>query len=442
MLSAIIAIILSAIIGGVAYIVTNSNIPTGTIKVSKREFILGLIISTLFLLLFAPLTEHIIINNRESYKEYFNGYETATNTKVVMCERDGDCDYTYSCDPYIVVHHYEDSKGHEHTYYTTEYHHCPYLTEEYHYIVATTLGDYPIGGAYAGKVKKAWRSGENISGSIPTGPPSLWSQAKNRIDSGKPGGVTKLHNYKNFFLASDQTILHAYSDDISQYLKKGLLPPVTKNYSDPIYNEYMADKFSTVKFSANTKAWNESLNRLNGYLGKELQGDIHMVAVDKSVVPNPDDYSQALFAYWKSPLYFHKYALSKNAVVVVVGVDDSSNKIAWARASGGLPTGNEALFLDIQNNLTGVDFDPDVVIGIPHKNNSGILTNTVYGIHKFKRPCMECIQNKNKGYGYLIGDIAISGWQRFWIVFFGIVISSVMWTVFLFVDDTLGGMYY
>src|SRR5205085_9570255 len=128
--------------------------------------------------------------------------------------------------------------------------------------------------------------------------------------------------------------------------------PHTRNYDNPIINEYQADKFITVKLNVDMKAWNETLGRLNCYLGKELQGDIHMAAVDASQISNQDDYSQALFAYWKSPQNFQRYALPKNALAIVVGVQ--GGKVVWARATGGLPVGNEALFTDIQNNLVGV----------------------------------------------------------------------------------------
>lgn len=442
MLSAFIAILISLVLGGVAYVVTNSNIPTGSIKVSRREFVLGITISTAVLIIVGPLTEHLIISNKERYYEYYNGYETAATIQTTTCGRDGSCEYTYNCDSYIVLVTYttEDSEGHEETHVRSEtrYHHCPYLTEELNYTIATTLGDYPIGGTYAAKNARAWRPGTIIPSDIPIGPPPLWSEAKARIDAGKPGGVTKVAAYKNFLLASDKTNLDAFSADIDMYTKKGLLPDATRNYSDPIYNEYQADKFSAVKVNTDLKSWNEYLGRLNGYVGKELQGDIHMAAINADLVSNPDDYSQALFAYWKGP-HFKKYALPKNAIAVVVGVKDG--KIAWARATGGLPIGNEALFTDIQNNLVGVTFDPATVIGIP-KKTPGVLAQAIYGVHKFQRPCMECIQEKTNGYEYLKSDIYITGWQRFWIVFIATVLSASMWATFLYIDDNFNGRYY
>ena len=441
MLSALFAILLSLVMGLVAYVVTNSNIPTGTIRVSRREFLIGMVASTAVLLIAGPLTEAAIINSEETYHEFYNGYETAATVQVIPCTRDGDCDYTYSCDPYLVpvTHYYTDSKGHEHSYTTleTRYHQCPYVRSEATYTVVTTLGNYQIGGNFADD-RTPWRAGHAVPSDVPQGPPQLWKEAKARIDAGKPGGVTKEHDYKNFLLASDKTNLAAYSADIDLYTSKGLLPDPTRNYADPIYNQYQADKFSAVKLSADLKSWNEELGRLNGYVGKELQGDIHIVAIDASLVSNPDDYSQALFAYWKGP-HFRKDALSKNALAIVMGV--SSGKIAWARATGGLPVGNEALFLDIQNNLVGVAFTPDAVIGIP-KKTPGVLTNTIYGPHKFQRPCMECVQEKTNGYGYLKSDTYITGTQRFWIVFSATLLSAGMWGIFLYADDSIRNSYY
>lgn len=434
MTSTLIAIFISLLMGGVAYVVTNSNIPTGTIKVSKRELLIGSAISIVVLLIAGPLLEKLILDNKTTFYEYYNGYQTTAIENTIVCTRDGDCNDTYSCDPYVVAHYYTDSKGNTHVYYTTEYHQCPYLKVEYSYTIASTLGDYQIGGQYV-KNRSPWRAGVAVPESIPTGPPAQWLQAKNDIAAGKNEGVTKIAPYQNLFLASDKTLLDQYSDDIAAYTKEGLMPVHTRNYRDPIYDYYDADKFIDVDVgmsSAQKASWEQYLMRLNGYFGKQLQGDIHMAVVSAGRISNPDDYSQAVFAHWKSVPAFGKYALPKNSVAIVLGVQNG--QVAWARATGGLPVGNEALFLDIQNNLKGVSFTPDGVIGLPLKK-TGALYRQLYGPDKFSRP-------HNASYEYLKPDTIVTGWERFWIVFVACILSGIMWAVFLVVDDSWHGTYY
>jgi hypothetical protein len=427
MISAIIAILISLAVGGAAYYVTGRS--NSSIEVSRREFLIGSAISIAVLLIVGPVVEHLILSNKTKYYEYYNGYETAAVQQPIVCERDGSCRYTYSCDPYEVAHTTTDSKGNTSTYYTTEYHDCPYVTVEYNPIVQTTLGDYVMGSHYAVNPTE-WRGGSGTGG-IPIGPPAIWTAADNRIKAGHNGGVTKVASYKNLLLASDKTLLDQYSADIATYRSKGMLPDHTRNYTDSIYNQYMADKFSEVGLKTDVAAWNESLLRLNGYFGMQLQGDVHLVAVNAKQVKDRDSYSQALFAYWKSPQYFKKYAFPKNGIGIIVGVQD--NKVVWARATGGLPVGNEALFLDIQNNLVGVDFTPDALIGLPLQK-TGALYAQLWGAHKFDRP-------HEADYQYLASDTYVSGWNRFWIIFTTTLLSTGMWAAFLYADDRIRSNY-
>lgn len=440
--SALLAIIISLAIGGVAYYLTHKI--DGPITVSLRELIIGSAISIVVLLIVGPVTEKLILDGKTTYHEYFNGYETEAVEQIIPCDRDGSCNYTYDCDVYYVpvTHTYSDGDGHSHTYVTMEarYHDCPYVRSEAKYIVDSTLDNYQIGGNFS-KDRTAWRAGIGVPADVPAGPPLQWVQARDRIAAHRNGGVTRKHNYKNLLLASDKTLLDQYSADIDYYSKAGLLPDHTRNYKDPIYNYYMADKFAAVGLNTDLAAWNESLLRLNGFLGAQLQGDVHMVAINASKAKDKDRYAQALFAYWKGH-HFKKDAFPKNAIGVVVGVTD--NKVVWARATGGLPVGNEALLLDIQNNLVGVPFEPDALIGLPLQK-TGALYSQLWGVHKFDRPCMECIQEHRDGYVYLKSDVYVSGWQRFWIVFVATLCSAGMWFAFLNVDDRVkkyyGGYY-
>ncbi len=431
MLSAFISLFISLSIGLVAYLITRrSNGPT---KISGREILIGSAVCFGVLFTTNPLIENAIINYKTQYFEYYNGYEVEAVDKSITCERDGDCKFTYDCDPYLATETYtttdEDGDVHYHTRVVTKYHDCPYVKTEHEYKVVTTLGDYPVGGRFIDEKAEKWRD-EDISSDIPVGPPLFWLEARARIAAGLNGGVTKLHPYKNYLLASDKTILDAYSKDIEDYLDSGLLPDHTSKFEDPIYSYYLSDKFQLVKVNSDSKAWNESLSRLNGYFGKELQGDVHMVAIDANVVGDKDRYAQSLFAYWKSD-HFKKYALPKNSIGIVVGVKDGV--VVWSRATGGLPVGNEGLINDLQTKLAGTKFDPNELIGTPHK--SGVLQALLWGEHKFQRPCMECVEENQDGYKYLKADIYVTGGQRLAIVVISSLLAAGMWYGFLASDD-------
>ena len=175
MTSALIAIVISLLMGAAAYYVTGKS--NSAIEVSKREFLIGSAISIVVLLIAGPFIERMILDGKTTFYEYYNGYQTAAIRQTIVCTRDGDCDDTYACDPYLVRHTYEDSKGHEHTYYTTEYHQCPYLKVEYTYTIDSTLGSYQIGGQYAIN-RSPWRSGEAVPASIPRDHPHSGSRRR------------------------------------------------------------------------------------------------------------------------------------------------------------------------------------------------------------------------------------------------------------------------
>lgn len=443
MFTAAISILISVSIGVGLYFFTRKT--SGEYQISFRELLIGSAVSSVVLMIAAPVAEHLIIQNKLTYYEYYNGYETEAIKVVTECERDGRCNNTYECDPYPETEVYYDDEGDAHYRVVIKYHDCPYLQNEYSYKIATTLGTFNIPGTFADHTRAAYRDNKAVPDYISTGPPQEWIDARDRIATGKNGGATKLHEYKNFLLASDKTILASYSQDIEEYKSKQMLPDHTSGYENPIYSTYLADKFRSVNMpEINSSEWNVYLTRLNGYLGKELQGDVHMVAVSANDVKDRDRYSQALFAYWKSN-EFGKYALPKNAIALVVGVKDG--KVEWARASGGLPNGNEALFSEINSSLNGVEFSPDKLIGIPSgagkdfKAGDGALAKSLFGVNKYQRPCMECIDEQSDGYNYLKSDVLVSGSQKFWIIFVATIFSIGTWAAFLYADDRAGKYY-
>src|SRR5262249_8718371 len=160
--------------------------------------------------------------------------------------------------------------------------------------------------------------------------PDFWTQADNRIRAGNPGPVTARRDYENYILASQSSILHKYSGAIDQYKKDGVLPKINSS----VYGFYYEDRvyFVGVQPAGN---WQWYINKFNAALGLALQGDLHLVIVNSNKVGNPDEYTQALVAYWQSK-DFDRDDLSKNGIVVVVGTKDGTT-VDWARAATGMP---------------------------------------------------------------------------------------------------------
>jgi len=403
-------------------------------------------------LLVAPLTSWIgykvAFANQVTYHESWGGYELKADWTKTTCTRDGSCEHTYDCDPYQVKvvdqAAYTDDKGNYHpevSHWETRYHDCPYTTEEWNFSVETTLGTYTIAGANlpTNPSQHRWepQRGESLDGSLPSGIPPFWQAAKDRIDAGNPGPVTARRDYANYILASQSTILHKYSDAIDQYKKAGVLPPIAKS----VHDFYYEDRVYFVGTHPQGD-WQWYINKFDAALGTSLQGDLHLVIVDANKVNNPDEYTAALLAYWQSPA-FGKDDLSKNGIVVVVGTTDGST-VAWARAGTGMPVGNEAMVVDIQNSLTGVSLTPEALIGAPtgvvHDVNgkakftidhsNGALDKIVLsGDHAFQRVCMTCDSKGDHGvgYNYLKSQIQPSGTQKFWIVFIIELFAALIW---------------
>lgn len=308
------------------------------------------------------------LNNRANFLEFWNGLETEAGIQVTKCERDGSCVHEYDCDPYwdtIAVH---TDEGIE--YETVlEYHSCPYVTEELTYYISDSFGDtHYVSSNQFSTDPVPFRESVSIPARVPTEVPELWVAAKSRLDAGEPGGVTKMVDYNNWVLAVQESILHKFSSEISEYREAGLFPVIAHN----VYDFYSANKVYTVGLSEedlhNYQEWVTELQRFNGYLGPEKQGDLHVVIVNTSMVGNPDKYSQALNAYWQSTEYMGHNTLSKNGVVLVVGVHPgvtapaplrvtkesshaTGNVVKWVRGFTGMPEGNEKLKSTVSSPL-------------------------------------------------------------------------------------------
>ncbi|MGV9001867.1 MAG: hypothetical protein ACOH18_02835 [Candidatus Saccharimonadaceae bacterium] len=408
-----------------------------------------------------------------TYQEFYNGVETSATARVEGCQPGhsgsgsssghSNCDYEYRTgETYTYQEAYTvtvpdgvDSKGNpktkSETRYRTEtaYIYNPYASKEYHYVIADSLGgDYGFPKTYV-KDGQGY-NGQAIPADIPRGDPAEWLDAKKHLDEADPRPVTRVFSYKNYILASHDELLKAYSADIQRYKEAKLLPDHTKNItSDPLYgfSGSYADKVSFVGVKvADESAWQKSLMSLDAALGSELQGDLHLVLIDASLVDSPTDYTNALKAYWSGD-DFGRRAIAKNAIIVVAGVQ--GDKISWAKATTGMPFGNDVMLQGIANFLPDTSLTPAQVIGAPRtvvtpakgdkdddvkvtiSAKPGVLERIVLQDFPFQRACMECTNDKGDQIGYkgLVSQIEPSTGQ--WAIMISVVfvLSLIYWVL-------------
>ena len=335
-------------------------------EITWTEYLIGgLIVGLIFALIGVSIAWNIAWNSKVTYHEYWNGWELEAVEIETVCQRDGSCYYEYDCDPYTVLEAYDcncDEDGHCDTCFrtVTKYHQCPYVTAEYSHVIKTTLGDYQIDTHVFSANPEEWRRGSGFPNQVQAGPSQIWVEAKKRCQAGTPGPVTKRMDYENLLLASDSTILQQYSDQIDEYKEKNLLPDLQYG----VQNWYDADKVYFVNYQPeNANLWQETVAHLNSALGTELQGDMHLVIVqDSDASINPDVYITTLKAYWQCPEFWGRDSISKNSLIVVLGTNDGKN-VTWARATTGMPVGNEAMTTTIRSQIKQVPLDPETIVG-------------------------------------------------------------------------------
>ncbi len=405
-----------------------------------------------------PLTgwvgKEVAVSNQVSFYESWNGWETAAQKLVTTCYEDGSCAHHYDCDPYECgewVTDYDD-KGKpvgKHYESRTCYHSCPYCTEEWTFVVKSTVGDFTIAANNlpTDPDSHRWRWSHSVPSYLPSGVPDFWWAVKQRLDAGNPGPVTVRKSYDNFILASQKTNLHKFSGDIDGYLKAGLLPALVREanlYARPAdvrnsgdqYAAYMLNRVYQVGVKV-PGDWDEAINRFNAEFGTQLQGDLHIVIVDANKVLNPDNYMGALLAYWEGST-FKKEALSKNAVVIVLGTRDGKT-VDWARAGTGMPLGNEALVVQLQFDLKGANLDPATLLGYPKARvvseskvdiqpAGSLLEKILWGPHKFARVHMKGNDGQS-GFLYLQNEIEPTTGQKIGILFVMFLLSCGAWGI-------------
>ncbi|MEO7904434.1 MAG: hypothetical protein ABIR91_01420 [Candidatus Saccharimonadales bacterium] len=405
------------------------------------------------------------------YQEFYNGVETSATVHVKDCHpgssggsvssgrsnchyeyRTGET-YTYQEMYFVTVSDGCDKDGncssHQEVRYRPEtgYIYAPYATKEYVYEITDSLGEtYRFPQIFV-KDGEGFR-GEALPGDIPRGDPAEWANAKKHLDEGDPRPVTRMFKYDNYILASQDEMLKPFSQNVEQYKEAGILPEHTKGImSEPLhgFSSGYANKVSFVGVKvADESAWQQSLMEFNAALGSKYQGDMHLVLIDTSLVDNQTDYMDALKAYWLGP-DFGRRALSKNAIIVVAGV--KGDEVAWAKASTGMPFGNEVMLQGITNFTPGTKFAPSSLIGAPRtvvvpakgdeddsvtvslSSQPGVLERVVLDDFSFQRACMKCVDDDGEqiGYGDLISQIEPPMWQLSIMIFIVFVLSAVYW---------------
>jgi hypothetical protein len=394
-----------------------------------------------------PLTYHvgteIAKDQATTFNEYWNGYETKTVRHDTACHRDGSCSHTYDCDPYTVkvpkTRSVPDGKGgtKNENYFEdeTRYHSCPYSKQETDFIIKTTVDDYTVGNNVMTGDQYRWDRA--IPGGKVTEAPAAWREAKQRLDAGQPGPVTAVKQYKNFILASQDTLFRTYAENIEDFKAKGLLPKP----SNGVYGLYHAKKAYKVG-NANVPLFDDyatDVEYLNGAVGDDLHGDLHVVFVPEDIEGGKDDYLNTLTAYWQSEEH-GRDAISKNAIIVVIGVATDGKNVSWAKATTGMPLGNEAMLTQISSDLQGEALDAKL-IGRPTFNvankevvsSSGALENILWGDNTFQRVSMSGgnEDDNGSGYKYLRDELQPKPWEVFWIGFVNFLIAGGLVTGFV-----------
>jgi hypothetical protein len=373
------------------------------------------------------------------YHQTLNGSIVEAHVDPIRCSQSkygtSNCAHHFDCDDYQVQHDNPttDSKGNvtHHYYYVTEYQSCPVTTMEYNYTLVDNFGNsYPVAMNVYDNNPQQYRSEEDgdthsIPGDVPRGIPARWQQVDTLVKEHNAPPVAVDDSYENVILGAEAKSFIEQSADVPALKDAKLLPPYTANLGDNygIHGGYLADKMQFVCMDkpGNYATWQDRLMHSNAAIGMTAQGDVHIVAVRTSCLPNgisPDAYISALKAYWQSDKDFGKLALPKNAIILAFGVDDSGKTIEWARAKTGMPetvNGPMLKLLGLRFEGEDMSFDPDVVLGDIHatitrdakKNelvptystdNAGIVPRIILVEQPFVRMCMlHCDAPNEKG---------------------------------------------
>ena len=440
-------------------------------------FVVGIALSAIVAPLVSVIGTNLSIGEQLQYKQWLNGVEKEVVDSVIQCNQGYASSYSASTGQSNCAHSYvsgyynwywtetittctSDSKGNQSCTSTTVTHtetapiETPYATREHSYAIESWMYNgeggqmrYSFPGAYLDTNPVPHpASKRDIPASIPRGAPVDWQDAKNRLDAGDPRAVTKEGTYNNFILASKDDLLRTYGPRLDEYKAAGLLPDHTANITtDPVKgpSRSQADKVSFVGVNVQDEnAWQKSVMRFNAALGTQLQGDLHVVLIDAAIVPWSDavPYTQSLKAYWQSE-HFGRWAIAKNAIILVMGVDKATNTVAWADATTGMPFGNETMIEFLKAYLPGTPLVPDLLFGKPvtvvdgtkasvtHPAPQGKVEHLVFEQAPFKRFSMSCEKESCIGYKDLASKIKPTTTAIVWVSIITVLISIGLWVL-------------
>lgn len=374
----------------------------------------------------------ISINNALWYFEWWNGEETEVSVHTVTCHpgRAGDnpetgksnCTHSYRTgQTYWYKEKYTESctdvngkaatckrtRDVEADIYAPQAHH------EHRYTITDSFDDvYTFRNTYVNP--DDGYNGRPIPDNIPSGQPADWLNAKHHLAIKDPRSTTKLVRYKNYILAGATNAFREFSGDVDHYKQQNLLPPHTQNIMDnPLYGptKRLASKMTFVGDvkPSDESEWQQKLMKFNTALGMELEGDLHIVAIDANKISSDESrrYKNALLAYWQSE-EFGRRAFAKNGIVVILGVD--KGKVVWAESDTAMSLGNGAMNESIMSAVREQQppFTPAAILGYPRvsqhertsanhngvtvqlSNPQGLLETEIFEENPFVRTCMEC----------------------------------------------------
>lgn len=440
--------------------------------VSWREFAAGVVIASFVV---APAV--VFVGSKLSvaatlrYQEFYNGVETAALQNTTECyaghagsnESSGrsNCRHVYDSGDYSYwdtcpeTRYYTDAEGN--TQSETVWVPClewadiytPYATKEATYRITDSLGgEHRFAPTYVPEDARQFSRNVPIPAGVPRGAPPEWIESRQLLDAGDPRSVTRLFGYDNYILAAGEDMLLPFSQDVDRYLEEGILPEHTANIkTDPLngFNDAHADKVSFVGVEVHDEStWQEAVMDFNGALGPKLRGDLHMVIIDSGLVDSPENYINALRAYWLGE-HFGRRAIAKNAIIVVLGVSES--QVDWARAATGMPYGNEIMAQHIQDFMPGTLLMPGRVIGDPRtvitpatsdgeddtvsvtlSETRGVLEDIIFDLAPFARACMSCEDDEGQiGFDNLVAKISPPFWQQALMVVIVGILSLFWW---------------
>jgi hypothetical protein len=447
------------------------------LSITLGEFLVVLsVFSLITIIVVQPLGYYLAKKSLLSFREYRSGSLTGYRIEYTTCYRDGSCEWTYSCDPYQDCHTVCDSKDEDgrctssHEECVTRYHQCPYVEREYDYVLLSEIGGFTVAAHRFPENPNdhRWRSWEYIPGWVISdagvGPTQTWLYYRDRMNAGIADAVTGVFDYENYILASEQTTLREHSTRVGFYRDAHLLPGIARG----THNHFLANKVSFLGYQPTAdeaNAWQDALMRLNAALGSELQGDVRLVIIQSDIITNSLDYLIALKAYWQDTAIWGDDALPGNAIVIVVGTD--GQQALWARATTGMPVGNESLTNEVERRLRHIREDggslpltPGVIIGDvrrvltgdPSRNQTtletihggGYLEDILWGITRpetrFSRVSMKSEDEDDKGSGYkwLDNEIQPTAGQKRLIIFVGFLLSWFGWAAAIYAGEKTG----